>query len=261
MKFLPYPPEDIQGRPMSKPQNNTLIPLTAGHRERVQDKFLKLSDPGLMPDYELLELILMKSIPRIDVKPLAKELINHFGTLSDVLSAEPEELSQFRHVKQSTIALFKIILEVNRRTLCHRLKEMPVLERWNDLLDYCCLNLQNQTIEHCMILYLDARFRLLRREMPHSGTTDRVFIYPREILKQALIVGASAVVVVHNHPSGHIEPSEADQAITVELYHTLAAGRVKLLDHLIIGPGRKVYSFSSHGHLTVQPKRNTKSSQ
>ena len=107
-----------------------------------------------------------------------------------------------------------------------------------------------------MVLYLDSRFRLLRQEIPQKGTTNRVSIYPREILKQALILGAHAVVVVHNHPSGYIEPSRADCEITVELYQTLKAGGIQFLDHLIVGAGRKVYSFSAHGHLTTLPPKN-----
>ena len=231
-----------------------LINGNIGHRERAQEKFLTMTDTDLMPDYEFLELILMKAIPRIDVKPLAKELLNRFGSLSAVLSAPASELILFKNIKKSSLTLFKIIFEANRRLLSDRLKEAPILERWMDLIDYCCLTLQHQRIENFMVLYLDTRFRLLRQDIPQTGTTDRVSIYPQEILKQALILGAHAVVVVHNHPSGRTEPSPADLDMTLELYKTLSAGHIQLLDHLIIGSNRQVYSFSANGKLSIRSR-------
>jgi len=215
----------------------------------MQDKFLQVSDTGLLPDYELLELILMKSIPRIDVRGLAKDLLNKFGTLAAVLSAEPEELAVFPHIKKSTVVLFKLIREANSRMLMGQMKTKPVLECWEQVIDYCCLSLEQERIEHFMVLYLDKHFRLIRREIPQNGTTDRVSIYPREILKQALILAAHAVIIVHNHPSGNPEPSPADLGMTIDLYKTLTAGGILFLDHLIIGEGRKVYSFAEHGLL------------
>ena len=246
MKFLLCRRKDIQSLPMTK---HNIIMAKTGHRERAQDKFLQLSDVSSLPDYELLELILMKSIPRIDVKGLAKDLLNKFGSISAVLAAEPDELSAFPHVKKSTLVLFKLIREANARMLMGKMKTKPVLECWEQVVDYCCLSLEQEHIEHFMVLYLDKRFRLIRREIPQNGTTDRVSIYPREILKQALIIGAHAVIMVHNHPSGNPDPSPADLAMTAELYRTLKAGNVLFLDHLIIAEGRKVYSFAEHGLL------------
>ena len=226
-----------------------------GHRMRAQDKFLQMPDTSVLPDYEFLELILMKSIPRVDVKGLAKDLINRFGSLSSVLSATPEELETFPNIKKSTLVLFKLIREANGRILSQTLKETPVLEHWEQVIDYCCLCLQQERIEHFMILYLDKRLRLMRREIPQNGTTDRVSIYPREVLKQALILGAHAVIVTHNHPSGNPDPSPADLNMTAELYKTLTAGNILFLDHLIIGENRKVYSFSEHGLLSSPSKQ------
>ena len=243
MKFLLYPQRDTQSRPMTK---HKMIMEQAGHRERAQEKFLQMADAGQLPEYELLELILMKSIPRIDVKGLAKDLINKFGSLAAVLSAEPEELTVFPHIKKSTIVLFKLIREANARLLVQQMKTKPVLECWEQVVDYCCLSLEQERIEHFMVLYLDKHFRLIRREIPQTGTTDRVSIYPREILKQALILAAHAVVIVHNHPSGKTDPSPADLAMTAELYQALTAGHILFLDHLIIGEGRKVFSFAEH---------------
>ena len=222
-----------------------------GHRERVQEKFLKLTDMDVMPDYEFLELILMKSIPRLDVKPLAKSLLDRFGSLLAVLTASEEELTAFKHLKKSTVVLFKIILETNRRLLLEKIKEKPIIEEWNDLVDYCCMVLQNSRLENCMVLYLNGRLNLIRRDILNTGTSDRVFLYPKEVLKQALLLGANSVVVVHNHPSGSVEPSQQDLVLTANLQKILRAGGIALLDHLIIGTGRRVYSFTNHGHLAV----------
>jgi len=160
--------------------------LNAGHRERVQERFLAMPDKGLMADYEFLELILMRAIPRIDVKPLAKSLLNKYGSVSSVLTAPAEELITFKYIKQSTIALFQIIVEANKRLLKTELKENPVLDKWDRLIDYCCLCLQNERIEYFMVLYLDTRMRLIQRDIPQNGTTDRVSIYPREVLKKSI---------------------------------------------------------------------------
>ena len=246
MKFLHYHQRDIQSRHMTK--REILVGKT-GHRARAQEKFLQMADAGSLPDYELLELILMKSIPRIDVKGLAKDLLYKFGTLSAVLAAKPDELMGFAHIKKSTLVLFKLIREANSRILMGKMKTVPVLECWEQVVDYCCLALEQEHIEHFMVLYLDKRFRLIRREIPQNGTTDRVSIYPREVLKEALIIGAHAVIIVHNHPSGNTDPSPADLTMTAELYQTLTAGHILFLDHLIIAEGRKVYSFSEHGLL------------
>ena len=222
-----------------------------GHRERVQEKFLKLTDMDVMPDYEFLELILMKSIPRLDVKPLAKSLLDRFGSLLAVLTASEEELTAFKHLKKSTVVLFKIILETNRRLLLEKIKEKPIIEEWNDLVDYCCMVLQNSRLENCMVLYLNGHLNLIRRDILNTGTSDRAFLYPKEVLKQALLLGANSVVVVHNHPSGSVEPSQQDLVLTANLQKILRAGGIALLDHLIIGTGRRVYSFTNHGHLAV----------
>jgi DNA repair protein RadC len=231
-----------------------IIMAKEGHRERAQEKFLQMADTSVLPDYELLELILMKSIPRIDVKGLAKDLLNKFGSISAVLSAQADELVCFPHIKQSTLVLFKLIREANGRIISDKIKATPVLECWERVVDYCCLTLEQEHIERFMVLYLDKRFRLLRREIPQNGTTDRVSIYPREILKEALIIGAHGVIIAHNHPSGNTDPSPADLTMTAELYQTLRAGNILFLDHLIIAEGRKVYSFAEHGLLKEKIK-------
>ena len=227
----------------SNPTDNT------GHRERVQDRFLNLPDTSVLQDYEFLELILMKAIPRIDVKPLAKELLNHFGSLMAVLTASAEELTQFRHIKKSVLVLFRLIIETNKRIRSDEMAEKPVLSQWENTVDYCFLQLQHETIEKFLILYLDTHTRLIRAEIQQKGTIDRVSVYPREVLKQALVLGAHTVIIAHNHPSGNVQPSQADIRLTTELCKVLMAAGIRFIDHLIVGPGRQLYSFSAHGLL------------
>lgn len=234
-------------------KNSSKIQGATGHRDRVQDKFLSLTDTASMADYELLELILMKAIPRIDVKPLAKELLNHFGTLQAVLTASADELCRFRHIKKSALVMFRLITETNKRIVQEKLAGRPVLSQWENMVDYCFLQLQHETIEQFLILYLDIHARLIRSEIQQKGTVDRVSIYPREVLKQALLLGADAVVIAHNHPSGNVQPSQADIQMTIELCKVMSAANIKFIDHLIVGSGRQLYSFSAHGHLSRRP--------
>lgn len=226
-----------------------------GHRKRVQEKILKAEDLSFLSDYELLEAILMRSIPRIDVKPIGKRLLNDFGSLSAVLNAPKEVLMTYKNIKESTIALFKIMSETNRRILCDSLQEKPVLQSWQQVMDYCSARLKEEKIEQFLVLYLDSGLRLVHQEIQQKGTTDRVALYPREILKQALIIGARAVVIAHNHPSGQVQPSPADLTMTVELYKMLQVSHIQLLDHLIVGSDRRIYSFSAQGHLENAPSK------
>ena len=230
-------------------------PLYYGHRERAQEKFLETPNPESIPDYEFLELLLMKSIPRLDVKPLAKELLKNFGSLSNIFNATFNELSQFKHIKKSTYILFKLILEANKRLLKENLKQRPVLLERDSLLDYCCLCMGDTTQEKLFALYLDTKGHLIRSETLQTGTLDQVAIYPREILKQALLIGAKSLIIVHNHPTGDPRPSSEDYAVTVELYRVLKTIDIDLIDHLIIGTGHRIFSFREQGHLTVHPKR------
>ncbi len=224
-----------------------------GHRARVRKRFLESADCSYLLDYEFLELILMKAIPRRDIKPLAKALLHHFGSLSKVLRAEAEELRSFKGIGDSTIVLFKIIMEANRRILDTDVKEHPALSCWSKVVDYCCLCLQDERVEQFMVLYFNNQLRLIRREIPQTGTKDRVSLYPSEVLRRALILGATHIVVAHNHPSGSAEPSLADFNMTAELFKLLTANGIKLLDHLIIGSG-KTYSFSGQGRLSANPR-------
>ena len=215
---------------------------STGHRQRLQNKFLE-KGANAFADYELLELILMKAIPRCDVKPLAKSLLKQFGSLKGVLCAPPEELRQVKGIKDSAVALFQIIVQVAQRTSLQAIEERPILSCWEQLTDYARMQYMNETIEKLYTLYLDAHLRLVKAEMQQTGSDSHVQIYPREIVKRALLLNAHAVILMHNHPSGDAAPSEDDITATRDIKNALAAVGIRLEEHLIVGKGQKVYSF------------------
>lgn len=222
-----------------------------GHRNRLQQKMLERGI-GAFEDYEFLELILTRAIPRRDVKPLAKELIKHFGSVPAVLYALPEDLMKFPYIKESVVCLFKIIVSASQRLTHYDLKKAPILNNWEKLEDYCLLMLSAETIEHFYILYLDTRNKLITIEEHQRGTLTHAPVYPREILKRALNLNAKAIVLVHNHPSGNPEPSRADIRLTQTLSDIVAPLEISIHDHLIIGKEHQVYSFRKHGLFDIR---------
>lgn len=219
-----------------------------GHRERLQEKFMK-GGAAALADYEFLELILTKAIPRRDVKPLAKQLLEHFKTFSGVLHADPDELKKFKGVKDSTCALFRIIIQANQKLAQAQLTQAPVLSNWIQLVDYCFLSLADEKVERFIVLFLDAKLRVICDEVQQTGTIDRVPLYPREVLKRALNLNAAALVLVHNHPSGDPKPSAGDLQTTRALKQALVAAGIQLHDHLIIGKNKQLFSFKAQGVL------------
>lgn len=218
-----------------------------GHRQRVLEKFLTYGGE-IFADYELLEFILMQSIPRKDVKPLAKELLMSFGSLENVLNAPTDQLKQIKGVGERTIGLFHLMMTVSQKLTKERLKKAPILSDWQSLLDYAQLTYMGENIEKFRVLYLNRHYQLIHSEVHQTGTTNHVPVYPREILKRALNVNASAVVLIHNHPSGEPLPSKDDLEVTKEIERLLSTIPIKMVDHLIIGANKKVYSFRAH-HL------------
>lgn len=251
MKFSHYLLKDIHIRPTktdTMTDTSDTIVLTknnAGHRIRLQQKMLERGIEAF-EDYEFLELILTRAIPQRDVKPLAKELIKHFGSVPAVLYALPEDLMKFPYVKESVVCLFKIIVAASQRLTHYDLKKAPILDNWEKLEDYCLLMLSAETIEHFYILYLDTRHKLITVEEHQRGTLNHAPIYPREILKRALNLNAKALVLVHNHPSGNPEPSRADIRLTQTLDDIVSPLEISIHDHLIIGKEHQVYSFRKH---------------
>ncbi len=204
------------------------------HRKRLRARFLG-GDVEAFPDYELLELLLCFAIDRVDVKPLAKALLAEFGCLAAVLAAEPSRLEAFERMGERPQALFRVIREAARRMLRQELADRPVISSWQALLDYCRASLVEEQTERFRVLYLDRKNRLIADDLQQKGTVDHAPVYPREVLKRALELGATALILVHNHPSGDPTPSQADVAMTREVRQAADALGITLHDHVVVG--------------------------
>lgn len=226
----------------------TDAPDYVGHRARLQDKFMQAGGDALA-EYEFLELILTRAIPRRDVKPLAKQLLRRFGTLAGVLTASPEELRDVKGAGDCVVCLFQIITHAGLRIARTALQKGPVLSDWVKLSDYCVMTLATEKVERFVILFLDAKLQLIKAEPQQTGTINHVPVYAREVLKRALNLNATNVILVHNHPSGNAEPSANDLKVTDNLVQVLAAGGIEVCDHLIVGRGNILFSFKSKGLL------------
>lgn len=222
----------------------TKRPHHEGHRERLRARFL--SAPSALPDYELLELILFRTIPRRDVKPLAKELIALFGGLSGVLNAAPERLFEVKGISEATVADFRIVREAGLRLSQATVMKREVISSWSALLDYCSASMAHGAIEQFRILFLDRQNVLIADEVQQTGTIDHTPVYPREVMKRALALNASSIILVHNHPSGDPTPSAADIEMTKRIVETAKPLGIQVHDHLVIGKGRHA-SFKSLG--------------
>ena len=217
-----------------------------GHRARVIDKFMSYGHE-VFADYEFLELMLMCALPRVDVKPLAKKLLAEFGSLNGVLTASPEELIKIKGIKNHSVLFLKVVLAACQKLTAEKVKEGPILKDWTNLMAYCQMIYTNETVEKMYILFLNQGLRLIHSEMHQKGSIDNIPVYPREILKRALDLNASAVVMMHNHPSGDANPSKDDIEATKEVRRLLETVGIQFIDHLIIGKGQNVYSFRAHG--------------
>lgn len=209
-------------------------PHHADHRQRLRARFLA-GDAERLPDYELLELLLFFSIERIDVKPLAKALLAEFGSLGAVLAAEPARLRRFERVNDRTCALFRALREAGRRLLQEDLAPRPVISSWTQLLDYCRASLAEEPTERFRVLFLDRKNKLISDELQQRGTVDHAPVYPREVVKRALELGATALILVHNHPSGDPTPSRADIEITREVRDAAKPLGIAVHDHIVVG--------------------------
>lgn len=205
-----------------------------GHRARLRARLLDSGGEALA-DYELVEYLLALAIPRRDTKPLAKALLKEFGSLAKLLGADPDALRRVEGLSEGAIAALKIVQAANLRMLKGELADRPLLSSWDALLDYLRADMGSQDIERVRVLYLNARNMLIRDELASEGSIDQSAIYVREVVKRALELGASAIILVHNHPSGSPEPSRQDIAITREI--AAAAGKlgITLHDHIVVG--------------------------
>jgi DNA repair protein RadC len=212
-------------------------PHFLGHRQRLRKRVLDAGAAAL-PDYELLEFILFGAQPRGDMKPVAKRLMERFGGFAEAISAPREALISELQIGEAAVATLAVVREAALRLLKAELKDRPVLGSWQKVLDYCTASMAYATIEEFRLLFLDRKNQLLADEAQQRGTVDHTPVYTREVVKRALELGASAIIMVHNHPSGDPTPSKADIEVTREVAKAAALLGVTLHDHLIIGKGR-----------------------
>jgi DNA repair protein RadC len=204
-----------------------------GHRERLRDRFLTGGSDALA-DYELLELVLFRAIPRRDVKPLAKDLIKTFGSFAEVVSAPAERLKQ-TGLGDAAIAELKIVAAAAHEFARGQVGNRPMLSSWSSVLDYCRTTMAFADKEQLRVLFLDKRNRLIADELQQEGTVDHTPVYPREVVKRALELSATAVILVHNHPSGDPTPSQADIQMTQEIVSVAKPLGIAVHDHIIVG--------------------------
>ncbi|RRH78540.1 RadC family protein [Falsigemmobacter faecalis] len=217
------------------------------HRKRLRARFMQ-GGAAAMPDYELLELVLFAALPRQDVKPLAHKLLEIFGDFNAVLAAPLPRLLALAGVGEAVACHLKVTEAAAARMMRARVLNRPVLTGWAALLDYCHTAMAHRSIEQFRVLYLDRKNVLIADEEQARGTVDHVPVYPREVVKRALELDASAFILVHNHPSGDPTPSDADIAMTLKVGDAAQALGLVLHDHLIIGREREV-SFRASGWL------------
>ncbi len=212
------------------------VPHYYGHRNRLRQRFLD-ADAEKLPDYELLEIILFAALQRGDVKPLAKAVLGHFGGFAETMSAEPAALAE-AGLNLAGIAAVKSVREAALRLMRAELQERPVVNSWDKLIDYCTAQIAHGKVEEFHVLFLDRKNVLLKHERQQKGTIDHTPVYPREVVKRALELEASALILVHNHPSGDPTPSKADIAVTQDIKKAAAPLGVTVHDHVIIGRNR-----------------------
>ncbi|WP_136443150.1 RadC family protein [Pacificoceanicola onchidii] len=262
------PPPDIDARPAFQPSHqhsDRLSPKNAaggglitddrgntrphyhGHRERLRQRFLQGGHEA-MPEYEVLELLLFNAIPRIDVKPLAKRLLAEFGDLSGVIAASEHRILQVQGADRWVFLQLRIAEAMAHRMTKAKTLERDLLSSWDALIDYCRTAMAHRDTEQFRILYLDRKNKLIADEKQADGTVDHVPVYPREVAKRSLELNATALILVHNHPSGDTTPSSADIDMTEQIVSAVGVIGVTVHDHVIIGKETE-YSFRANGFI------------
>ena len=217
---------------------------SAGHRARLRTRLLTGGAEAL-GDHELIEYLLMTAIPRKDVKPLAKTLLARFGGLAGVFNAEPRALAAHPGMGETSAAALKIVALAARKLARTGLQQQPIMSSWQVLIDYLTIDMAHLNHERVRVLYLDTKNRLVLDDLVSDGTLDEAAIHPREVVKKALELGASALILVHNHPSGSPEPSRADVQITNRIAEAGRLLGITVHDHVIIG---------KEGHVSLKAK-------
>jgi DNA repair protein RadC len=216
-----------------------------GHRKRLKQKFLTAGMEAFL-DHEVLELLLIYAIPQRDVKPLAKKLIREFGSLKGVVDAEISDLNKVPGIGEHTVVLFKLIKEFAALYLKQKAKEKPQIACTSELFDFCRTAMGGKKDEEFCVIYLDAQNQIIEFETVQKGVANQAVVYPRQILEKALQKKASALILAHNHPSGHVRPSDADIRLTKTIQETARALDILVHDHIIIGENR-FFSFREEG--------------
>ena len=216
----------------------------SGHRARLRARLL-VGDIDALADHEIVEYLLMTAIPRRDVKPLARSLIQRFGGLAGVLNAEPRALAKHPGMGETSAANLRIVATAARRMARELAREAPVLASWQALLDYLTIDMAHLTVERVRVLYLSHKNMLVHDWHASDGSIDEATIHPREVIRKALDLGATALILVHNHPSGTPEPSRADIQITQRIAEAGRLMGVVVHDHVIIG---------REGHVSLKAK-------
>jgi len=210
------------------------LPHYLGHRERLRERFLD-GGPDAVTEYELLELILFRAIPRRDVKPLAKALIARFGSFAEVVSAPRPRLREIDGLGDAAIAEIQIVQAAANRLARGAVKKRTALSSWSAVLDYCRTSMAFADKEQFRVLFLDKRNQVIADEVQQTGTVDHTPVYPREVIKRALELSATALILVHNHPSGDPTPSRADIQMTQAIVEIAKPLGISVHDHIIVG--------------------------
>jgi len=242
---LPLSPEAHGVRAIA--QGARLPSYIRDHRKRLRDRFMS-GGAAAVPDYEMLELVLFRAIPRQDVKPLARRLLDRFHDFNGVLSAPVSTLRQMHGVGDAVITELKIVEAAAHRLARAKVIRREVISSWDALLDYCRTTMAHKDTEQFRVLFLDRKNTVIADEEQGTGTVDHVPVYPREIVMRALELQASALILVHNHPSGDPTPSTEDRRMTERIAEAARALGLELHDHLVIGKAREV-SFRAEGYL------------
>jgi DNA repair protein RadC len=216
-----------------------------GHRERLRERF-RNAGPDALSDYELLEMALFPALPRRDTKPLAKSLLQKFGSFAEVIHAPEARLQEIDGIGEASIQQIKLMAAAATRIAKGRVQQRTALSSWNDVIDYCRTSMAFADKEQFRLLFLDKRNQLITDEVQQTGTVDHTPVYPREVIKRALELSATALILVHNHPSGDPTPSQADIQMTKAIIDIAKPLGISVHDHIIVG---------KHGHASLKGLR------
>jgi len=228
-------------KPSKKPEK----PHHVGHRKRLRERFLAVGADGLA-DYEMLELILFPAKPLGDVKPIAKALLAKFGSFGKVLLANPAEMLKIEGVNDAAVAALKITKVAAEKLLREEVSAREVIKSWTQLLDYLRLHIGHNQNEVFHVLFLNGKLELIADEQQQKGTINHTPVYPREVVKRALELGAASIILAHNHPTGDVSPSKADIDVTKQIVEAAKPLGISVHDHVIIGANAS-YSFKAKG--------------